>query len=162
MTRFLSAQQGALQREFHACKHQAQTKRTHYRSSACPRVRFFRLGRIKEYFPPNSERLWAHGLWMGYCRSGPAHDNRFLKFPKPDQLLSVSSVTPDNLLFFAAYISALGPTQLPVQWVPGERRSEYKADHSPSSSAQAKNCGDISPFLPYTFMALCLTKQTQK
>jgi len=39
---------------------------------------------------------------------------------------------------------ALGPTQLPIQWVPGALSSEIKqpgcgADHAPPSSAKVKN-----------------------
>jgi hypothetical protein len=33
----------------------------------------------------------------------------------------------------------LGPTQPPVQWLPGEKRPGSEADHSPPSSAEVKN-----------------------
>jgi hypothetical protein len=47
-------------------------------------------------------------------------------------------------LFTAASITALGPTQPPVQWVPGVLSSAVKqpgreADSSPPSSAESKN-----------------------
>jgi len=47
-------------------------------------------------------------------------------------------------LFTTASIMALGPTQPPIQWVPGALSLEVKwpwhdADHSPPSSAEVKN-----------------------
>jgi hypothetical protein len=55
----------------------------------------------------------------------------------------------------------LGPTQLPIQWVPaalspGVKRPGCEANHLPSSRAEVKNGGVISPPLPYVFMAWCL------
>lgn len=49
-------------------------------------------------------------------------------------------------LFYTTSGPALGLTQLPLQWVPGSisRRAKgpgREADHSPPSSAQAKNGG---------------------
>jgi hypothetical protein len=49
--------------------------------------------------------------------------------------------------------SALGPTQPPIQWVPGAASSGVKrqgreADHSPPCSAEVKNGGAIHP-LPH-------------
>jgi hypothetical protein len=49
---------------------------------------------------------------------------------------------------------ALGPTEPPIQWVPGTISPEVKrpgreADHSPPSSTQVKN-GEAIPALPYT------------
>jgi hypothetical protein len=51
--------------------------------------------------------------------------------------------------------SSLGLTQPPVQWLPislspGLKRQGRKADHSPPSSVEVKNCGAI-PALPHTF-----------
>jgi hypothetical protein len=48
------------------------------------------------------------------------------------------------LLFVTESRPGLGPTQSPVQWVPGiltpgSRLSEREADHSPPSSPEAKN-----------------------
>jgi hypothetical protein len=53
-------------------------------------------------------------------------------------------------LFSTASIPALGPTQLPVQWVPGAVSQgvmwlEHEADHSLPSSAGMKNGGAIPP-----------------
>jgi hypothetical protein len=47
-------------------------------------------------------------------------------------------------LFTTASRTALGPTQPPIQWVPGAislgvKRPGREADHSPSSSAEVKN-----------------------
>jgi hypothetical protein len=46
-------------------------------------------------------------------------------------------------LFTTASRMALGPTQPPIQWVPGAlslgvKRLGHEADHSPSSSAEVK------------------------
>jgi hypothetical protein len=46
-------------------------------------------------------------------------------------------------LFTTASITAVGPTQSPIQWVPraiflGVKRPEGEADHSPLSSAEVK------------------------
>jgi hypothetical protein len=43
----------------------------------------------------------------------------------------------------------LGPTQPPVQWVPGVNTPGRETDHSPSSNAEAKNGGAMYP-LPHT------------
>jgi hypothetical protein len=55
-------------------------------------------------------------------------------------------------LFSTASTPALGPTQPPIQWVPGVlspgiKRQEREADHSPPSSAEVKNGGAIPPLL---------------
>jgi hypothetical protein len=46
-------------------------------------------------------------------------------------------------LFITASRTALGPTQTPIQWVPGSlslrvKRLRREADHSPPSSAEVK------------------------
>jgi hypothetical protein len=55
-------------------------------------------------------------------------------------------------LFSIAARAALGPTQPPIQWVPGVKRQGREADHFPPSSAEVKNTGAI-PSLPHVFMA---------
>jgi hypothetical protein len=55
-------------------------------------------------------------------------------------------------LFSTASRPALGPTQPPIQWVPGGlsvgvKRLGREADHSHPSSAEVKNGGAIPPLL---------------
>jgi hypothetical protein len=55
---------------------------------------------------------------------------------------------------------ALGPTHTPIRWVPeapfaGIKLPEREADHSPTSSAEIKNGGVITP-LPDFSMTWCL------
>jgi hypothetical protein len=62
--------------------------------------------------------------------------------------------------------TALGPTQPPIQWVPGGlslgvKRPGREADHSPPSTAEVKRMsGAIHPLPQYAFMAWCLVKST--
>jgi hypothetical protein len=51
-------------------------------------------------------------------------------------------------LFNTMSILALGPTQPPIEWVPGALSLEVKqlgceADHSPPSSAEVKECVEL-------------------
>jgi hypothetical protein len=51
-------------------------------------------------------------------------------------------------LFTTASGTTLGPTQPPIQWVPGAvslgvKRQECEADHSPPSSAEVKECVEL-------------------
>jgi hypothetical protein len=53
-----------------------------------------------------------------------------------------------GIFLFAASRMALGPTQLPIQWVPGALCLGVKwpgreADHSPPSSAEIKECVEL-------------------
>jgi hypothetical protein len=65
-------------------------------------------------------------------------------------------------LFTTASRTALGPTQPPIQWVPGAlslvvKRPGHEADHSPQSSADVKECVVLLPPLPqYAFIAWCI------
>jgi hypothetical protein len=60
------------------------------------------------------------------------------------------------LLFTTAFKTALGPTRPPIQWVTGSlslgiKRPGREADHSPPSSAEAKECVELyiqSPNMP--------------
>jgi hypothetical protein len=61
-------------------------------------------------------------------------------------------------LFTTASRPALGPTQPPIQWVPGAlslgvKRLGREADHSPPSSAEVKNAWSCTPTPQYVFMA---------
>jgi hypothetical protein len=57
----------------------------------------------------------------------------------------------------------LGPTQLPIQWVPRALSRELKklgreADHSPPSNAEFKNEWSYTPLPQYSFMVWCSVK----
>jgi hypothetical protein len=59
--------------------------------------------------------------------------------------------------------TALGPTQLPIQWVPedlslGIKRPGREADHSPPSNAEVKNAWIYTSAPQYVFVAWCLVK----
>jgi hypothetical protein len=64
-------------------------------------------------------------------------------------------------IFTTASRTALGPTQLPIQWVPGAlslgvKRLGREADHSLPSSAEVKNAWSCTSAPQYVFMAWCL------
>jgi hypothetical protein len=66
-------------------------------------------------------------------------------------------------LFTTAARPALGPTQPPIQWVPGAlsfgvKRPGCEADHSPSSSAEVKNGWSYTSTKSYVFMVWYLVK----
>jgi hypothetical protein len=66
-----------------------------------------------------------------------------------------------DFLFSIASRPALGLTQPPIQWVPGDVYLEVKwpgheADHSPPTSAKVKNGGAYTSTTPYIFRAYCL------
>jgi hypothetical protein len=61
-------------------------------------------------------------------------------------------------LFTTASRTALGPTQTPIQWVPGAlslglKRPGREADHSPPYSAEVKNAWSYTSTRQYVFMA---------
>jgi hypothetical protein len=67
------------------------------------------------------------------------------------------------LLFTTASKLALGPTQTPIQWIPGVlflriKRPGREADHSPPFSAEFKECVELYLRYQYAFMAWCLVK----
>jgi hypothetical protein len=58
---------------------------------------------------------------------------------------------------------ALGPTQPPIQWVPGAlslgvKQLGREADHSPPASSKVKNACSYTSTPQYIFMAWCLVK----
>jgi len=62
-------------------------------------------------------------------------------------------------------ISALGPTQPPIQWVPGAlslgvKRLRRETDHSPPSSAEVKNACSYTSTPQYVIIAWCLVKHS--
>jgi hypothetical protein len=61
-----------------------------------------------------------------------------------------------NFFFTTASRPALGPTQPPIQWVPGAplgvKRQEREADHSPPSSSQVENAWGYTYTPQYAFM----------
>jgi hypothetical protein len=66
-------------------------------------------------------------------------------------------------LFTIASRPALGPTQPPIQWVPGALSLRVKgpgreADHSPPSSTEDNNVWSYTSTPQYVFMAWCLFK----
>jgi hypothetical protein len=59
--------------------------------------------------------------------------------------------------------TALGPTQPPIEWVPGAlalrvKRSGSETDHSRTSVPSLRMHGAVSPQLQYVFLASCLVK----
>jgi hypothetical protein len=65
-------------------------------------------------------------------------------------------------LFTVASRTALGPTQPPIQWVPGAlslgvKRLGREADHSPSSSAEVKECVELHLHSPIRLHGVALS-----
>jgi hypothetical protein len=63
-----------------------------------------------------------------------------------------------NFYFFMSPRSSLGPTQAPIQWVPGALSPEVKrpgreADHSTPTSTEVKKTWVYTSSPPYIFMA---------
>jgi hypothetical protein len=53
-------------------------------------------------------------------------------------------------LFTTASRMALGPTQPPIQWVPGALSLGREAENSPPSSAEVKECVELYLHFPNT------------
>jgi hypothetical protein len=76
-----------------------------------------------------------------------------LRVVRPEKSLLYSRHGQEGFLFSTASRPALGPTQPPIQWVPGTlspggKWPGHEADHSPPSFAEVKNGGAIPP-LPH-------------
>jgi hypothetical protein len=59
---------------------------------------------------------------------------------------------------------AVGPTQRPINWVPGAlsmgvKKLGHEADHSLRSCVEFKNVWNYTATLPYVFTAWCVIKQ---
>jgi hypothetical protein len=68
-----------------------------------------------------------------------------------------------TFLFTIASRTVLGPTQPPIQWVPGAlslgvKRPRCQADHSPPCSSEVKNAWSYTSTPLYVSMAWCLVK----
>jgi hypothetical protein len=72
-----------------------------------------------------------------------------------------------KFFFTIASRTALGPTQLPIQWVPGAlslglKRPGREADHWPHLVPRSKNEWGYTSTPQYVFMAWCLVKHRDK
>jgi hypothetical protein len=70
-------------------------------------------------------------------------------------------------LFTTLSRPALGPTQPPIQWVPGVlylgvRRPGREADHSPPTSAEVENAWRYIPIPQYDFLAWYSVKKKHR
>jgi hypothetical protein len=57
-----------------------------------------------------------------------------------------------NFLFSTSSRPALGSTKLPLQWIPGVKRTRREADHLPPTSAEVKKTWIYTSTPPYVFM----------
>jgi hypothetical protein len=101
-------------------------------------------------FEPQKERLLINQVISSYiffaCKSGRQRGR------------SSSPGRVKNFLFSTSFRSALGPTQLPIQWIPeafssGKKRQGREADHSPPTSPEVKKMWIYTFTPPYAFMA---------
>jgi hypothetical protein len=58
-----------------------------------------------------------------------------------------------NFIFSKSSKPVLGPTQSPIQWVPGIKRQGRDADHSPPTSDEVKKMWIYTSIPPYAFVA---------
>jgi hypothetical protein len=88
-----------------------------------------------------------HVIFQG---AGTALSVQRLDYRLDDEKLGFSSRQGRTILLTTVTSRpALGPTQSPIQWVPGIKRQYREADPSPPLSAEVKNDGAILP-LPDT------------
>jgi len=69
-----------------------------------------------------------------------------------------------GILFATVSRTSLGPTQFPMEWVPGAislrvKRPGRETDHSPPSSAEVNTAWNYTSTPQYVFMAWCLVKK---
>jgi hypothetical protein len=84
------------------------------------------------------------------------HENKFYFVPN---FLSMAS---EIFLFTTPSRKALGPTQPPIQWVPGAlslvvKRPGSEADHSPPSSAEVKKSVELYLYSPIRLHGVVLS-----
>jgi hypothetical protein len=72
------------------------------------------------------------------------------------------------VIFLFATVSrmGMGPTQPPIQWVPGllslgVKQLKHEADHSPHLVLRSGMHGPIFPFPQYIFMVWCLVRHKE-
>jgi hypothetical protein len=92
------------------------------------------------------------GIALGYGPDDPGFESR--------QGLGI-------FLFTIASKPALGPTQPPIQWVPGDlsqgvKRLGREADHTSPSIAEVKNAWSYTSTPLYTSMAWCSVKRKHR
>jgi hypothetical protein len=90
-------------------------------------------------------------LVNGTRLSKPSRYSDWLRTGRP-RSRSSSPGRVKNFVFSTSSRPALGPTQLPIQWVPGVKRTGREADHSPPTSAKVKKMWIYTSTPPYAFI----------
>jgi hypothetical protein len=66
-----------------------------------------------------------------------------VRFKARNIFVPSSPGTIKNFLFSMSSRLVLGPTELPIQWVPGVKRPGREANHTPPTSSEAKKNVDL-------------------
>jgi hypothetical protein len=112
--------------------------------------------------PSHSNRLVFSSVIVFLLCCNLATDNSFLiNVPHNQNPLFAASRQYKIFFFSTASRPTLGPTQSPIQWVPGAlspgvKQWGHEANHSPPSSAEVKKDGAIPP-LPLCLHDIVLT-----
>jgi hypothetical protein len=108
-------------------------------------------------------RLWRFVSWSSMLRLhvGMRHGTTV------SEGLAASGWSETSLSYYLTTASrtALGLTQPPIQWIPGVlylgvKRPGSEADHSPSSSAEAKDCAELYLHSPIRLLGVVLSWST--